>query len=341
MMVRSIWMFVVAIAFALPGYSQVVEPIPTPVPEPGPVQPETFVGPAGIVHEKILARSFTVPAFLDFKQTIVLFGEDQSQDERYPFGVRYTNQVTTTSGVTVLGVQSRELTWNDMKRDYDGDGIRIDTGNYKLVENCFVDNVEDGITFHGGVGGRIEYCWIGFNRDDCIELDSRNTRNVTIANCLLEGYVAISARAGSSAPDLSEDTQIYDTIRVHDCVIGLVPMPDDHPRTKFAVDGKAIGQFFKREAWGCRWEVKRTVLYAPQMFARGKTPMNFPPESIATYEDVTLVCGEGEYDHWVSVAPAGVMVTTDKGVYQNAKRKMVTEQGYRWGNRSVLYDLAN
>jgi hypothetical protein len=217
-------------------------------------------------------------------------------------------------GGTVLGQQPRGLTWQQVKGQFDGDGLRIDGRGWYIVDGLRVDNVEDGLApFGDGVLARNLY--FTFIRDDCIENDAIAGGHVV--DSLFDGcFMGLSERPPKdftpSAPPADE------TFTVDGVLLRLQPMPYETP------DELGSGQLFKWSKWANRLVLRDCVFLVEQESSNGRDAMRFPQGTSA--ENVTLVwTGPGDYP---GPLPSGVKLTRDRSVWDAARAAWLARHGY-------------
>jgi hypothetical protein len=247
---------------------------------------------------------------------------------RYPllFGKNRPGRSTCLVGGTVEGQQSRDLTWQTMKRVFDGDGLSIKSAG-GVVDGIRIDNLQDGIgTIGGDPGGiTIRNVYMTYIRDDCLENDA--IVQVTLRDSLLDGcYSAISERPGAgTTPQLPPPTETKTLDRV---LIRLQPMPFNKERATCpgnAADGLGNSGFFKWSRYANRLVVKNSVLLAERNSVNCGSSLNLPRSG--TYENVTLVwLGPGDYPG--RVPSSGITVTRNRGVWDGARAEWLTRHGY-------------
>jgi len=259
--------------------------------------------PFGVYRDQFEQKSLKKPTVFDCGMTTFLANETQAKEDRYPFSIKWSPHPVTVKNANIIGVQSRDFDWRKMKNDYEGDGIRMEMSGRKVVDGCFIDNVEDGFSpRHSGEWEVANTVMTGI-RDDCIENDQLLSGQ--IRNCLFEGHTFLSYQYGSNA-NPANFTPPH--IKIDDCLIRLIAQPDNRSETDYKPDGKSCGQFFKRSEVGGFIEMRNCVLRTDQWSARGKSQMDFPMTGI--YENVTLVwLGDGEYPRPL---PPGMTLTTDE-----------------------------
>jgi hypothetical protein len=246
---------------------------------------------------------------------------------RYPlvFGkVRHGEAVHEVSrrlcvvGGEVVGQQSRNLTWQQVKDRHDGDGLRILSADWYVVDGLRVDNVEDGIAPFGDgfVGRNLHFTYI---RDDCIENDA--VAGGIVSDSLFDGCsMGLSARPStgfSPRPAPPGETFTLDGV-----LLRLQPMPrEERGETP---DGLGNGQLFKWSRWSNRLVLRNSIFLVERVSMNGHDAMRFPDRTIA--KNVTLVwTGPGDYP---APVPRGVRVVKDRKVWEAARRAWLARHGY-------------
>jgi hypothetical protein len=243
---------------------------------------------------------------------------------KYPLalGKRDPGTGTCVVGGTVVGTQSRSLTWQVMKGSLDGDGLNFKSHG-GIVDGIRIDNVEDGIGTIGGdpQGVMIRDVHMTYIRDDCIENDS--VVGLVFKDSLLDGcFFGLSERPGrGGTPRAGPDNE---QTLLEGVLIRLQPMPYDRREARCAADGLGTGGFFKWSAYANKLVVRNSVLFAERLAARCGGAMHFPGN--ATFENVTLVwLGPGDYPG--NLPASGVTVTRDRGVWDQAKADWLARHG--------------
>jgi hypothetical protein len=244
---------------------------------------------------------------------------------RYPlaFGKQDSGKATCVVGGTIVGSQSRDLTWQTMKGSLDGDGLHF-TSHGGVVDGIRVDNVEDGVgTIAGDPEGiMIRNAYMSYIRDDCIENDW--IVGLIVKDSLLDGcFFGLSERPALSmtprAAPAAERT-LMDGV-----LMRLQPMPFEARRARCDADGLGTGGFFKWSPYANRLVVKNSILFAERVAALCGGPMDFPED--ATFENVTLVwLGSGDYPG--RLPASGVTVTHDRQVWDQVKQDWLERHGY-------------
>jgi hypothetical protein len=238
---------------------------------------------------------------------------------------------TCISGGEVVGLQSRDLGWDDVKHGgagrYDHDGVHWSHPSPGLVtvENSHIVNVEDAIGPPKGAATDIGASLLvrgvhaEYIRDDFLENDACLPGEV--ADVLVDGtHMFVSERPSGSAQCVADRPK---DLHIHDSVVWLSCQPDMRgsknksscPDTPGGLRQSA-GEVFKWRAGSGRVRMERVVVRIDGTPASGVAGMVFPEGS---YRDVTVVwTGRGAYP---SEVPPDVNVTTDLAVWQAARQK--------------------
>jgi hypothetical protein len=243
---------------------------------------------------------------------------------KYPLalGKRDPGTSTCVVGGTVVGSQSRSLTWQVMKGSLDGDGLNL-RSHGGVVDGIRIDNVEDGIGTIGGdpQGVMIRNAHMTYIRDDCLENDA--VVGLIVKDSLLDGcFFGLSerpGRGGTPRPALATEQTLLDGV-----LMRLEPMPYERSEARCAADGLGTGGFFKWSAYANKLVVRNSVLFAERLAARCGGAMHFPSNAI--FENVTLVwLGPGDYPG--NLPTSGVTVTRDRDVWDRAKAAWLLRHG--------------
>ncbi len=221
-------------------------------------------------------------------------------------------------GPRVVGQQGRDLSWADMKRKWDGDGVRFiggSTPGQVTLAGAWIDNVEDGFEPPRYSNADPRYTWslrhsyFRHIRDDVIEND-RCLAGEVVDTLVDNSFIFISSRPGSG--NRLKNGRTAPVIKVHDSLV--------HVGTE-----KLGGKLFKwpGSSSSCSPEpvldVKNSVFRIDRAHHGS---MDFPK---GTYKNVTLVwLGGGEYPVRV---PSGVVVKRDVGVWERARSEWLTRHG--------------
>jgi hypothetical protein len=219
-------------------------------------------------------------------------------------------------GGEVVGQQPRSLTWQQVKYEYDGDGMRVAASDWYVVDGLRADNVEDGFdSFGDGFVGRNLY--FTYIRDDCIENDAISSGYVS--DSLFDGCsMGLSERPSSGfhpTPPPPGETFTMDHVLLH-----IQPMP----RAEDTPDHLGNGQLFKWSKWSNRLVLRNSIFWVERESMNGPEAMGFPEGTVA--DNVTLVwTGPGNYP---APVPKGVKVTKDLRVWDNARKSWLARHDY-------------
>jgi hypothetical protein len=244
-----------------------------------------------------------------------------------PITVEKNLNGTCVVGPRVVGQQSRDLTWDQMKSGYDGDALRFvnrkdGTPGRVIAEGLWVDNVEDGfepVRYSGAAGQG--YSWtlrssyFRYIRDDVVENDACHAGEVV--DVLVDNSRNFISTRPSRDKHLSTGAEAP-VIKVYDSVIHVAAADE-------ASAGGGAGRIWKwpGSSSSCTPEpvldVRNTV-FRVDLDHRGA--MGFPT---GTYQDVTLVwLGGGTYP---VPLPPGVTVTSDISRWQQARDTWLSRHG--------------
>jgi hypothetical protein len=244
----------------------------------------------------------------------------------YPFALgKYDpGKGTCVIGGSVVGTQSRALTWQGMKAGVDGDGFYFKSHG-GVIDGLRIANVEDGIGTVGGdpEGILIRNVHMSYIRDDCIENDY--VVGLIVKDSLLDGcFFGLSQRpvvgAHPPVPPAGERTLLDGVL------LRLAPMPYERSQARCAADGLGTGGFFKWSPYANKLVIRNSILMAERLAANCAGAMHIPIDG--TYQNVKLVwLGPGAYPG--SLPASGVTVTRDRRVWDNAKAAWLTRHPRR------------
>lgn len=246
-----------------------------------------------------------------------------------PFSV---GKKTAPSGVCVLGglvlgQQPRTLTWDEMKRDYDGDGLRIAGNGRYAVDGLRVDNVEDGIAPRGsdgvypadGDGFVFRNLYFRYIRDDCVENDE--IAGGIIQDSLFDGCnTGISEDPSDDSPQWDHPAPADETLILDHVLLRLQALPG--PRGSHDTKRRGHGQLFKWSAVANRLIVRDSV-FLVETTPNSDSYFPFPPGAVT--ENVTIVWSGSEPFTWE--VPDGTVVTADRSVWDQARADWLTRHG--------------
>jgi hypothetical protein len=249
-------------------------------------------------------------------------------DTIYPFSIGNSNprpRRTCVVGGTVVGSQPRSLTWREMKRDYDGAGVRLESDDWMVVDGLRTDNVMDALRpARAGSTLYARNVWASYTRDDCIENDLMAAG--VVSDSLFDGcHMGVSERSLNSEPQPAAETFTLDRV-----LLRLQLMPYDQsstgrqPAEGSVVNGRAHAQLFKWSGDANKLVLKDSVFLVPRVSTNGKRSMSFPEGTVA--DNVTLIwLGEGDYPG--RLPASGVTVTRDKSIWRDAKADWLDRHG--------------
>ena len=262
-------------------------------------------------------------------------GSQPLADYYRPINMRLAQAGAGMSGLKVFGVQSRDLSWADMKTDYDGDALWVepqggntDPPNPLIVENAWIDNVEDSAGHNPDgppeeVGYTIwrhsyfRYIRDDFENDRCMRLD--------IIDCLVDGtHTFYSGNVGSGSGSCPTNQEV----NITGCVVHLKPMPYDGDkggsptRKGSVVDGKAHGRLFKLSSGHGPINCKDCVFLVPRMSIVGLDALEIPAGEHSN--NIIVWLGGGDYPGTIA---AGFAVTNDIKVFERARRDWLLRHG--------------
>lgn len=209
---------------------------------------------------------------------------------------------TVVVGGRVVGQQSRELAWREMKRDHDGTGALVyatSDGDWLIVDGARYDNMMDDLRPRAASRFVFRNIWSRYTRDDVIENDE--VRGGLVHDCLFEGaYMFLSEQNGSWDGRYE--------LEISHVLARLEPMPydtdvgGDPPVAGSLVDGRGHGQLFKHFGDPTPLYVHDSIFFVSQLSVNGAASMRFPEDAV--WEDVTLIyAGGGAYP---APVPSGV-----------------------------------
>jgi hypothetical protein len=258
-----------------------------------------------------------------YPSTAMLESWEVPNAERYPLQIRDLKD-PSISGVSVSGVQSKDLPWRVVKAMWDGDAIHVKgcSGTVK-VSDVFFDNVEDGFGPCEGLSKwSLENAYMRSIRDDAIENDGLVSGE--IINCLIDGcYVFLSEQSGPSSQE--EEASV---VTIRDSLVHVQSQPHDGVTGKAWRDrnvqigddgiGRAPGMLFKWFEGAGTIDVRDCVFRVDGVSFNGPAAMAFPP---GQYENVTLIwLGKGDYPQPL---PTGVKLTRDVKVWNHARAQWI------------------
>src|SRR3954451_25235948 len=237
---------------------------------------------------------------------------------------------TCISGGEVVGQQSRDLGWDDVKHggggrdDHDGIHWSHPSPGLVTVENSHIVNVEDAMgppknpSTDVGAGLLVRGVHAEYIRDDFLENDACLPGEV--ADVLVDGtHMFVSERPSGNAQCIADRPK---DLHIHDSVIQISCMPDTRtgsenksscPNTSGGLRQSA-GEVFKWRTGSGRVQMEQVVIRIDGTPVHGVGSMAWPA---GTYQSVTIVwLGPGPYP---APVPPGVTVTTSLALWLNAR----------------------
>ena len=230
-------------------------------------------------------------------------------------------------GGTVAGDTPMEIAWG--VRYSNGNAAGVTVGPYyggltrnPVVEAMRLHNMGDGIRTGSRTRDFVDRGnWISASYDDCMENDGKG-EGLSEDNLLDGCFDAFSARNSSVIPRAGEVWTIKDNL------VRLAPIPGWPSKAKSS--GPAHGQVFKWEKVSLPVRLVNNIFALEQpartQYGSRYNPFSFPTTvfNLADWNkyvvesrgNVIVWTGPGEYPY---PAPPGFTVTTDQGVWDDAK----------------------
>lgn len=217
------------------------------------------------------------------------------------------------------------------------EGVRLDvgSGDFAVVRDTFVSDVEDAYDPNGGSASSatyLDHVHAEDIRDDCIE-NEKSVHNLYISNSLFDGcFVAFAEKPDSSSADAGtadadfvvEDSLVYvqpQPLGPNYCSSSKVSQDRCKATDKSDVWLGSYGMFKWGKSAAANVVIRDTIFRVDMPSYSSCTGNRFPTNG--TYENVTLVyTGPGSWataGDCSNAVPKGVTVTTDKSVWDNAK----------------------
>ena len=258
-------------------------------------------------------------------------------------------------GLRYIGTQSKTLSWDEMKRNHDGDALTVRSSNWQVSYGLRAHNVEDGYFPIAMTSNKEDYwvlenAYMTYIRDDAIENDT--VMSGVIRDTLIDGtFMFLSNRPSPEGnfPQGNSDAVIkivnslvrLQAMPVRDSVtreIGPVCNTDQNTGSGACADGQGTGYFFKWSENGGKVDISNTILMSDEIGVAGTRSMAFPPGS---YYKVILVWlgdgdGDGDFtdDDYPAVLPPGVTITRDRTVWDERRSLWLLRHGCpRGGDR--------
>ncbi len=214
-------------------------------------------------------------------------------------------------GLTVIGQQSRTLSWRTMHDDIGGSALRVYGSNY-VVDGLRAENVQDGFDPRGGDKFELRNAWMSYVRDDCIENDERG--ELYVRDSLFDGcYTFLSEQEDGSVEG--------ESLVLENVLVRLAPLPA--PRG--TEDPKILGHgsFFKKFDKGGRHQpvIRDSIFFLDGDCYSGCK--DWPPGTKAS--NVTVIwTGPGKFP--MSVLP-GMTLINDRSVWDQAVQRWKSRHG--------------
>lgn len=227
---------------------------------------------------------------------------------------------TVVVGAAVTGTIQHSLTWEEVKSQYDADGLRFEgthwLASYGLsvvdVEDGFAPRVKDGREQDNTVPFLLKGAYMDWIRDDAIEDDALMPG--VIENTLIDGTNRfLSARPSASATYTNHDM----VVTIKNVLVHMKAMPNDRD----TVDGVGFGGIFK---WS---DAAGTVNMSDSIFLLDEQPLTDEPFPAGTYSHVTLVLGPDFVGRYRTPLPDGVKVSRKLAVWRKARRAWLDTHG--------------
>ena len=280
-----------------------------------------IAAPAGTTAYSVSPQRASI---IDMSARPVTVGSQDGIDVNSPYAG------TCVDHARVVSTVSRDMGW-DQRHTLSGDAIHWSHAETHpgpapfVVTDFFTDNAEDSIgppkgcsTAPEGTSFLVRRGYSVYNRDDFIEDDG-------YMNGEIDDVLVDSTHMFLSQTQDSQCTRTLRNVYIHDSLVHIACMPDG--RTDKSAGGcplsanglrQTTGQLWKRETWSGALHVKNLIALIDGTPASGLRDMDFPSAGTgSTYENVIIVwAGVGPYPRPV---PAGVTVTTDHTVWDNAR----------------------
>ena len=220
---------------------------------------------------------------------------------------------TVVVGGAVTGTISHSLTWNEVKSEYDADGLRFE-GKVWLesfglsvqdLEDGFAPRVAEGTEQDNTVHFLLNGAYMDWIRDDAIEDD--DLMSGVIRDMLIDG----TNRFLSARPSASETYTSHSmVVTISKVIVHMKAMPNERD-TK---DGVGYGGIFK---WS---DAAGKVQMSDSTFLLDEQPLSDEPFPPGTYSHVILVLGPDFVGRYRTPLPDGVKVTRKLSIWRKARR---------------------
>jgi hypothetical protein len=219
-------------------------------------------------------------------------------------------------GVTVDSSIDRGIKWWQMKQCCNGAGVTLNGS--AILQDVRIDNAGvDGIRIWNGAGVAMNGVYESYTRDDCISDITHG--DLVIRDSLFDGcHTGISWRSDGNNNKSSFKVDIQDTM------FYVQPEPGSTSGgscTQWVVNGKANGPMWKMDSVQSGVNLKNVIIR--QDLGNHECKDAWPSGS---YNNVTFVwTGNGSYP---GNLPAGVTLSRDVNVWNNAKAAWLARHGY-------------
>ncbi len=257
--------------------------------------------------ERIRLSEPSSPAIIDARSGLSLTSGERALE----IGSKKPVNNMCIVGWTVIGQQSRTLTWRQMHDDLGGSALRVYGSNY-VVDGLRAENVQDGFDPREGDGFELRNVWMQYIRDDCIENDEFG--ELTVRDSLFDGCYTFLSEQESGSVD-------GESLILENILVRLQPMPAPHGEDDPSILGH--GSFFKKFDKGGRHQpiIRNSIFFLEKECHSGCK--DWPPGTQAT--NVTLVwTGTGNFP--MSILP-GMTLTKDRSVWDNAVQRWKARHG--------------
>ena len=291
----------------------------------------TTVGPVitereALAREAILRRSGRATGQLrlavepnqtvDLRGYVARYWPSEGEPDASPISIGNDDPATGTVvvGGAVIGGLEMDATWQEVKTCCDADGLRLEADGWMASFGLYVENVEDGFAPRvrdgsetgSDVGFLLDGCYMTRIRDDAVEDD--DLLSGTIHDCLFDGVNRfVSARPTEGTGITNPDS----VVTIDHVLIHMLPMPNEG-----SDDGVGAGSIFKWSSAAGVVEMRHSIVYVEERSHSVLDAERFPP---GTYEGVTLVLGPRYEGPYPVPLPAGVTVTRDVTVWDEAR----------------------
>jgi hypothetical protein len=227
---------------------------------------------------------------------------------------------TVVVGGAVTGTISHSLTWNEVKSQYDADGLRFEGKSWLASFGLSVQDIEDGFAPRVAEGTEqdntipflLKGAYMDWIRDDAIEDDG--LMSGVIKNTLIDGTNRfLSARPSASATSTNHSM----VVTITNVLVHMKAMPNERDKA----DGIGFGGIFK---WS---DAAGEVEMSDSIFLLDEQPLTDEPFPPGTYSHVILVLGPDFVGRYRTSLPDGVTVTRKLWVWRKARSAWLDAHG--------------